>query len=190
MRRSSVFIYLSAVALVVAVATELLGWPEGRSWFLLAWAVFMLATVIALLAHPMRGPAWGLFVGFWGILATVVLIVLQALAAFGVLQGYAYGQWTAVPLAVIAIWVLVGSGAGFGAEPFGPLVDALGLLTGVGLLAISIGTWAGLPDVTRVAGLTAAVAYVLWAVFLGRVVWSLPALVRGSSVPTLAHGAR
>ena len=190
MRRSSVFIYVSGVALVAAVASQLLGWPEGRSWFLLAWAIFLLATVIALLAHPMRGPAWGLFVGFWGILATVVLIVLQALAAGGVLQGVAYGQWTAVPLALIAIWILVASGSGFDAEPFGALVDALGLLTGLGLLAISVATWAGMPEVTRVAGLAAAVAYVLWAVFLGRVVWSLPALVRGSSVPTLAHGAR
>ncbi len=182
----SVFIYLSAIALMAAVASQLLGWPDGRSWFLLAWAVFMLATVIALLAHPMRAPAWGLFVGFWGVLATVVLIVLQALAVAGVITDEAYGQWTAPPLAVVAIWILVGSATGFGAEPFGALVDALGLMTGLALVGISIATWAGLPELTRVAGLGAAIAYVLWAVFLGRVVWSLPPIVR-SSVPTLAH---
>lgn len=188
MRWPSVFIYLSAIALVAAVASQLLGWPAGGAWFLLAWAVLMLATLIALFAHPMRRPAWGLFVGFWGVLAVVVLVVLQVLAVWDLLKGSAYAQWTAVPLAVIAIWILVASGSGFGAEPFGPLVDTLGLLTGLALLAISLATWAGMPEITRLAGLVAAVAYVLWAVFLGRIVWSLPPIGR-SSVPTLAHGA-
>src|SRR2546426_9585696 len=149
MRWPSVFIYLSAIALLVAVVSQLLGWTGGRAWFLLFWTVLLLATVIALFAHPMRRPAWGVFIGFWGAVATVMLVVLQVLAVWGVLNGSAYTEWTACPLAVIAIWILVASLSGFGAEPFGPLIDALGVLTGAAFLAISISTWVGLPEVMR-----------------------------------------
>ena len=51
-------------------------------------------------------------------------------------------------------------------------MDGLGVLAGVGLLAISISTWIDASaDVTRVVGLFAAAAYFLWAIGLGSVFW-------------------
>lgn len=171
MHRTSVFVYLSAVVLLVALVSELLGFHVVRSWFLLGWSVLLLAVVVGLFAHPMRGPAWGLFVGFWGGVAVVALIVVQILAVTGVLTGLSYSDWAAGPLAMIGVWILVASGSGFGAEGFPRWVDALGLLTAAGFIAISIGTWAGAPDVMRAAGVVTAIAYVLWSIGLGWVLW-------------------
>jgi hypothetical protein len=169
MRWTSVFTYLSILALVGAVVSQLSKWNDGAGWFLLAWAVLLLPVAIGLLSHPMRAPAWGLFAGFWGVVAVLVLIVLQALAVAGVL----HGQWTAWPLLVIGIWILVASGLGFGTPPFPALFDLLGLLTGAGFVAISIATWAGNADVLRAAGVAAAVAYIMWAAGVGWVFYGI-----------------
>jgi hypothetical protein len=172
MRWTSVLTYLSAVSLVGAVISQLAGSPEVRGWFLLAWAVLLLPVAIGLaFCHQMRVPALGLFIGFWGVVGAVWLIVLQSLAVAGVLTGAAYGGWTAWPLALLGIWFLVASSLGFGAERVPRWVDGLGLLTGVGLIAISVSTWIGASDVTRAAGLFAAAAYILWAIGLGLVLW-------------------
>jgi hypothetical protein len=173
MRWTSFLVFLSAAALLGAVISQLYGLIEVRGWLLLAWTVLLLPVAVALASHPMRVPSWGVFVGFWGVIAAVVLIVLQVLAVAGVLSGDAYGIWTAVPLAVVGIWFLVASGLGFGAEGFPRWVDALGLLAGAGLVAISASTLgAASGDLVRAAGQFAAIAYVLWAIGLGWVLWS------------------
>jgi hypothetical protein len=163
MRRTSLLIYLSILALVAAVISEAVGWTDGRGWLLLVWAVLLLPVSIGLFAHPMRAPALGLFVGVWGTVAVVALIVLQALALAGVLGT----GLTAGPLAVVGIWFAVASILGFGAEPFPPVVDVLGILTGAGFLAIGVATVAGDSTVLKAAGVAAAVAYVLWAAGFG-----------------------
>lgn len=173
MRWTSVFTYGSAVALLAALASQLLGWPAVRAWFLLVWAVLLLPVVIGLFKHPMRWPAWGLFVGFWGAVGAVFLIVLQILALSDVLRGLAYGAWTAWPLAMLGLWILVASALGFGGEGFPRVVDGLGILTGAGLLAISIGTWVGGADAARVAAVVTVPAYCLWVFGLGLVFWRL-----------------
>ena len=174
MRRTSSFIYLSILALVAAVISEAVGWTEARVWLLLVWAVLLLPVSIGLLGHPMRAPALGLFVGVWGTLAVVVLIVLQALAIAGVLGA----EWTAAPLAVLGVWFAVASLLGFGADPFPAVVDMLGVLTGAGFIAIAAATMAGDSAVLRAAGVAAAVAYVLWAAGLGWVFWSMQSPLR------------
>jgi hypothetical protein len=172
MRWTSFLVFLSAAALLGAVISQLYGQTEVRGWLLLAWTVLLLPVAVALASHPMRAPSWGVFIGFWGVLAAVALVVLQVLSVAGVLGGDAYGQATAVPLAVVGIWFLVASGLGFGAEGFPRWVDALGLLAGAGLLAISASTLsASAGDLVRAAGPFAAIAYVLWAVGLGWVLW-------------------
>jgi hypothetical protein len=143
-----------------------------RAWFLLGWAVLLLPVAIALFSHPMRWPSWGLFVGFWGVVGALWLIVLQVLAVTDLLAGEAYSGWTAWPLALLGIWLVVASGLGFGAERVPRWLAGLGLLAGAGLLAISISTWIDASDdITRAAGLFAAVAYVLWGLGQGWVVW-------------------
>lgn len=169
MRWTSFYTYLSIVALVAALASQFNGAIDARGWFLLAWAVLLLPVVIGLFSHPMRAAAWGVFVGFWGTLAVVFLIVLQALAVAHVLDG----QWTGWPLAVAGIWIVVASALGFGAEPFPKFVDMLGVLAGVGLVAIAIATLAGDATTQSAAGVAGAVAYVLWAAGLGWVFWSM-----------------
>ncbi len=172
MRWTSVLTYLSAASLLGAVISQLAGWPSVRGWFLLGWAVLLLPVAIGLFSHPMRGPAWGLFVGFWGAVGALWLIVLQILAVAGLLGGEAYSGWAAWPLALLGIWFLVASSSGFAAEGFPRWVDGLGLLAGAGLLAISVSTWIDASDeVTTAAGLFAAIAYCLWAVGLGWVLW-------------------
>jgi hypothetical protein len=70
------------------------------------------------------------------------------------------------------MWLIVASSLGFGAERIPTWVDGLGLLAGVGLLAITLATWLGASsDVTRAAGLFAAAGYVLWAIGFGWVLW-------------------
>jgi hypothetical protein len=172
MRWTSLLTFLSVAALIGAVVSQLTGWQDGRAWFLLAWAVLLLPVAIALLSHPMRWPSWGLFVGFWGVVGALWLIVLQILAVTGVLGGEAYSAWTAWPLGLLGIWFVVAAGLGFGAERFPAWVDVLGLLAGIGLLAITLSTWFDVSDdVTRGAGLFAAGAYVLWGIGLSWVLF-------------------
>jgi len=170
-RWSSVLAVLSAIALLGSLVSEYAGWIEGRNWLLLLWTVLLLAVSIALFSHPMRGPAWGLFVGFWGTVAVIWLIVLQALAVGGVLRASAYSEWVAWPLAIIGLWILVASATGFGESPFGRVVDVLGLLTGVGLVSVSIATWSGAEDLSKTIAAGAAVAYCLWCAGLGWALW-------------------
>ena len=91
MRWTSALAFLSALALLGAIVSQAEGFTEVRAWFLLAWAILLLPVAISLMSHPMRGPAWGLFVGFWGVVGALWLIVLQALAVAGWLGGDAYG---------------------------------------------------------------------------------------------------
>lgn len=172
MRWTSALTFLSVAALLGAVISQLVGEAAVRGWFLLAWAVLLLPVAISLLSHPMRWPAWGLFVGFWGVVGALWLIVLQILAVTGVLGGEALTEWTAWPLALVGIWLVVASGLGFGAERFPAWVDGLGVLAGVGLIAISISTWIDASDdASRATGLLAAVGYVLWGTGLSWVLW-------------------
>ena len=122
-RWASILTYLSALALLGAAGGQLAGWPSVRGWFLLGWAALMLPAAIGLFRHPMRAPAWGLFVGFWGVVGVIWLIVIQIFAVAGSLSGEAYREWAAWPLAVVGIWFLVASGLGFGAERFPRWVD-------------------------------------------------------------------
>jgi hypothetical protein len=183
MRWTSVFIYFSAIALLGALISQLTGWTGGRTWFLLFWAVLLLPTSIGLFTHPMRAPAWGLFVGFWGTVAVLWLIVLQVLAVWDVLKGPAYTGWTAWPLAIIGFWFVVACGSGFGGKPYPALVDLLGLITGAGLIGISVAAWTANADLTRSAGIVAAVAYCLWAIGLGWVVWNVEPPRRAFRMP-------
>lgn len=165
--------YLSALSLIAAVISQFLEAGGARSWFLMLWAVLLLAVSIGLYSHPMRRPGWGVFIGFWGVVGVVWLIVIQALALADVLNGAAYTGSASWPLALIGIWFVVASLNGFGAKPFGAIVDSLGILTGAALLAITISTWADVSDVRRVAGVIAAISYVVWVGGLGWVLWRL-----------------
>jgi hypothetical protein len=172
-RWTSVLTFLSAGALLGAAVSQLAGWSSVRGWFLLGWAVLLAPVAIGLFSHPMRVPAWGLFVGFWGVVAILWLIVVQIFAVAGSLGGEVYREWAAWPVAMVGIWFLVASGLGFGAERFPRWVDSLGLLAGAGLLAISVSTWIGASnDAVRAVGLFAAIAYCLWAIGLGWVFWT------------------
>jgi hypothetical protein len=172
LRWSSVLAVMSAVALLGSLVSEFALWIDGRNWLLLLWTVLLLAVAITLFSHPMRGPAWGLFVGFWGTAAVIWLVVLQALAVTGFLHGSAYSAWVAWPLAIIGLWILVASATGFGESPFGRVVDTLGLLTGAGLVSISIATWSGAEDLSKTIAAGAAVAYCLWTASLGWALWT------------------
>jgi hypothetical protein len=174
MRWTSLLAYLSVASLVGAVVSQLAGWESVRGWFLLGWAVFLLPVAIALASHPMRAPAWGLFVGFLGVVGALWLIVLQILSVVGALAGEAYREWAAWPLALLGLWFVVASLLGYGAERFPRWVDALGVLAGIGLIAISATTWVGASSVAfRGAGLVAAIAYCLWAAGFGSVLWGV-----------------
>jgi hypothetical protein len=179
MRGTSILTYLSAAALLGAAISQLAGWPSVRGWFLLAWTALLLPVAIGLFSHPMRTPSWGVFVGFWGVVGVLWLIVVQIAAVAGSLSGEAYRDWAAWPLAFLGTWFFVASGLGFGAERFPRWVDLLGLLAGGGLLAISVSTWVGASsDVVRAVGVFAAVAYGLWAVGLGWVYWGAQDVTR------------
>jgi hypothetical protein len=172
MRGTSVLTFVSAAALLGAAASQLAGWTSLRGWFLLAWTALLLPVAIGLSSHPMRVPAWGVFVGFWGVVGVLWLIVVQIFVVAASLGGEVYREWAAWPLAVVGIWFLVACGLGFGAERFPRWVDLLGLLAGAGLFAISVSTWIGASsDAVRAVGLFAAIAYCLWAVGLGWVFW-------------------
>jgi hypothetical protein len=172
MRWTSGLTVLSAASLAGAVVSQLAGWQTGRNWFLLAWAVLLLPVAIALVSHPMRRPAWGLFIGFWGVVGVLWLLVIQILAVVGVLSGAAYAGGAAWPLAVVGLWFVSASALGFGCEEIPRWIDGLGLLAGAGLIGISASVWLGAPaDVTRAVGSVAAVAYCLWAIGLAWVLW-------------------
>jgi hypothetical protein len=172
MRGTSLLTLLSAAALLGAAISQFAGLVSVRGWFLLVWTALMLPVAIGLLSHPMRTPSWGVFVGFWGVVGVLWLIVVQIVAVAGSLSGGAYRDWAAWPLAFLGTWFLVASGLGFGAERFPRWVDLLGLLAGAGLLALSVSTWIGASsDLIRAVGLFAAVAYCLWAVGIGWVYW-------------------
>ncbi len=168
MRGTSILTYLSAAALLAAAISQLAGLVSVRGWALLAWATLLLPVAIGLFSHPMRTPSWGVFVGFWGVVGVLWLIVVQIVAVAGSLGGEGYRDWAAWPLALMGAWFLVASGLGFGAERYPRWVDLLGQLAGAGLLALSVSTWIGASsNVVRAVGLVAAVAYCLWAVGLG-----------------------
>src|SRR5256885_9117089 len=82
-RWSTVLSYLSVAALLGAVAAQVAGSTAARDWCLLVWSVLLLAVAIGLSAHPMRGPAWGGFVGFLGRVGGVWPIAIPALRALG-----------------------------------------------------------------------------------------------------------
>src|SRR5256885_7573282 len=63
LRWSSVLAVISAIALLGSLVSQLALWIDGRNGLLLIWAVLLVAVAITLFSHPMRGPAWGLFVG-------------------------------------------------------------------------------------------------------------------------------
>jgi hypothetical protein len=171
LRWSSGLAVASAIALAGSLMSQYAGWIEGRNWLLLLWTALLLGVAVTLFTHPMRRPAWGLFVGFWGTVGVAWLIVLQILTVAAILYGSAYSEWVAWPLAVIGIWILVASATGFGEPPFGPAVDVLGLLTGVSLISISVAIWSGADDVARAIAVGAAVVYCLWSAGLGWVLW-------------------
>jgi hypothetical protein len=170
-RWSSAVALVSALVLLGSLLSEYVGWIEGRDRLLLVWTLLLLAVAITLFTHPMRRPAWGLFVGFWGTVAVIWLIVLQAVAVASFLHGSAYSAWVAWPLAIIGIWIIVASATGFGEPPFGRVVDTLGLLTGAGLVTISIATWSGAADLLKTIAVGAAIAYCLWSVGIGWALW-------------------
>jgi hypothetical protein len=175
MRWTSGLTYLSAASLLGAVISQLAGWETGRAWFLLGWAVLMLPVAVALASHPMRRPALGMFIGFWGVVGILCLIVVQIFAVSGVLAGEVYRDWAAWPLALTGVWFVGAASLGMGCEEFPRWIDGLGLLAGAGLIGISVMTWVGAPsDVVRAVGLVAAIAYCAWAVGLGRVLWGTP----------------
>jgi len=188
-RWSTVLSYLSVAALLGAVAAQVAGSTAARDWCLLVWSVLLLAVAIGLSAHPMRGPAWGVFVGFWGVVGVLWLIAIQALAVAGVLEGASYTGWSSWPLALIGIWFLVASATGYGARPFGPIVDSLGLVAGFALIAIAVTTWADLPELRRVAGLLAAASYSIWVAGLGWVFWAMERPVRTAGSASHAVGS-
>ena len=163
--------WVSTLALAAAFVSQLLEWRTARAWFLLVWVILLFVLIVGLVIHPMRWPAWGLFVGFWGAVGALFLVVVQVLALADVLRQPAYGAWVAWPLAVVAVWILVPAALGWGNGTFPRRVDALGILTAVGLLALSVTFWMASPDAARLTAGSAAILYSVWALSLGIVFW-------------------
>lgn len=188
---AAVLSYLSALSLLAAVAAQASGSGKARTAFLLAWSVFMLAVAIGLCVHPMRSPGWGLFIGFWGVVGVLWLIVIQILALSDVLTGSAYTGASAWPLALVGLWFVVASVNGFGAAPIPPWLDIVGVLTGLGLIAISVTTWADLPQLRQVAGVFSAAAYTVWVAGLGWILWEMrrPARRMPEPAPMVARSS-
>lgn len=184
---ASVLSYLSALSLLAAASAQASGSLKARTWFLLAWSVFMLAVSIGLCVHPMRRPGWGIFIAFWGTVGVLWLILIQALAVAGVLTDGAYTGASSWPLALVGIWFVVASANGFGAAPFPAWLDTLGVLTGLGLLAICVATWADLPQVRQAAGLYSVVLYAAWVAGFGRVLWEMHRPDRQMSAPAMVQ---
>jgi hypothetical protein len=184
---STTLSYLSAISLVAAVASQFSGSTAVRSWLLMVWAVLLLAVAIRLFAHPMRTPAWGLFVGFWGVVGVLWLIVIQLMNLIGVLAGGAYAGWAAWPIGFIGVWFVVASATGYGAEPFGVAVDTLGIVTGVLFFGIALATWTGASDFRTAALVLSAISYAIWIGGLGRAFLELergPHAIRGLRGPS------
>lgn len=171
MKWTSAAAYSSGAAILAALLSQALDWRIARAWFVLAWAILLLFVVVGLFGHPMRWPAWGLFVGFWAAVGAIWLIVVQALATADVLRQPEYAAWAAWPLAVLGLWMMLASGLGFGNGVFPRVVDALGILTGAVLFAISVATWVSAPNLARLAAGVAAVLYSLWVLCIGQVFW-------------------
>src|SRR2546430_11030551 len=89
-RWSTVLSYLSVAALLGAVAAQVAGSTAARDWCLLVWSVLLLAVSIGPSAHPMRGPAWGVFPGFLGVVGGLLLLVVRAPGGAGGLGGAAH----------------------------------------------------------------------------------------------------
>jgi hypothetical protein len=160
--------YLSAICLIAALASQYWGSTTVRSWLLMIWSVLLLAVSIRLFAHPMRKPAWGLFVGFWGTVGVLWLIVIQLFNLVGILNGGAYSGWAGWPIGFIGVWFVVASATGYGAEPFGGAVDLLGIITGLLFFGVTLATWTSLSDVRLALLVVAAVSYAIWIGGLGR----------------------
>jgi len=183
---STTLSYLSAICLVAAVASQYGGLTSTRSWLLMIWTVLLLAVSIRLFAHPMRKPAWGLFVGFWGTVGVLWLVVIQLFNLTGVLDGGWYAGWAAWPIGFIGVWFVVASATGYGAEPFGSAVDLLGIVTGLLFFAVTVATWTSMNDLRLALLVVAAVAYAIWIGGLGRAFLELergPQTMRGSRSP-------
>lgn len=168
--------FLSAVSLIGAVVSQYRGLTTVRGWLLLLWTVLLLAVAIRLLAHPMRKPAWGLFVGFWGVVGVLWLIVIQLFNLIGILNGGAYAGWAAWPIGFIGVWFVVASATGYGAEHFGAGCDSLGILTGVLFFGVTLATWIGATDVRLALLVVSAAAYAVW---MGGICRAFLALERG-----------
>ena len=185
MRWTSVFVYLSAAVLVAAVVAEVGGWPAAAvQWLLLGWVALLCPLAAALFRSPMRAPAWGLFLGFWGSLSVVALLVLQSLAVAGVLQQPSRTFAESFPLAVFAAWALVTSALGVardGEAGYGVPVAGFGILTGLGLIAASVIAWTGAAGPERPAFFAAAVAYVVWTAGLSGELWGWKSASPGRS---------
>lgn len=178
MHWTSVFVYLSAAVLVAAVVGEVAGWPGAWvQWLLLAWSILLLPLCAALFRHPMRAPAWGLFIGFWATLGVLTLIVLQSLAVAGVLRQPSRTFAESWPLAVLGLWLLVASTLGAAREVEGGYavpVLAVGALAGLALIATGVIVWAGVGGAERGSFFAAAVLYVVWAAGLSGELWARP----------------
>src|SRR2546430_4319094 len=103
-RWSTVLSYLSVAVLLGAVAAQVAGSTAARDWCLLVWSVLLLAVAIGLSAHPMRRPAGGGFVGFWGVVGGLWLLVMPALAGAGGLESAHYTRAATWALGLICIW--------------------------------------------------------------------------------------
>jgi hypothetical protein len=174
-RRTAVLVYASALLLVVAVIGRVFDWAAlPEQWALFLWTVSLAPVGAVLLRHPMRRPALGLFVAFWGALAVLTLIVLQAIALTGRL-GSAQTVAESWPLAVFGLWVLSACAFGFslGDEPDGvpAPVDGLGIVAGGLLILASATVWTSSATAVRPTFLAAACAYVLWTVAATSSIW-------------------
>lgn len=176
MRWTASLIYVSALLLVAATVGRLFGWTGAlEAWLLLLWTVSLLPVAYALYRHPMRTPAWGLFIGFWGSLAILLLIVFQALGVASVMRGSTLTYAESWPLAVIALWILLTSLLGLALSgderDMPPLIDAGGILTGAALFAGSFAIWISWGAAIRPLFLLTAIAYVLWTVGMTSAIW-------------------
>jgi hypothetical protein len=194
MRWSSVFSYLSAGVLVAAVVGQIAQWPAAAvQWLLLAWAILLIPVALVLFRHPMRRPAWGLFLGFWGFLALITLVVLQYLAVADVLRQPSRTFAESWPIGVFAVWLAVTSLLGrpddTETDLSGP-VTWLGALAGAALLASAIIGIAQAHGAIEPAFFVAAVAYVLWAAALSGEIWAfVPGRRRSQAPPSALRNA-